>query len=230
MRRRALVTGAAGGIAPAVCDVLVAQGCEVIGVDVVEITAQEGVRAVELDVTDRAAVDELVGSLGGADVVVNLAGVIRRAAIEDVTHDDFHAVLAAHAEGTLNTMRAAVPSMRAKGYGRVVNISSIAVRGTVNGISYGAAKAAIEGISRNAALELAPDGITVNCVAPGLIDAGMFLSTPEATRLSFASRVPMQRLGTPDDIAAAVGFLASDAASYVTGQTITVCGGLTVGF
>jgi 3-oxoacyl-[acyl-carrier protein] reductase len=237
MTRVALVTGAGGGIAPAVCAALVAQGSSVVGVDIdgalAESTAQsvgDGVRAVELDVTDRDAVDRLVASLGRLDVVVNLAGVIRRAAIEDVTSEDFRTVMNAHAEGTLNTMRAAVPMMRANGYGRIVNTSSIAVRGTVNGISYGAAKAAIEGISRNAALELAPDGITVNCVAPGLIDAGMFLTTPAETRASFASRVPMKRLGTPDDIAAAVAFLVSDAASYVTGQTITVCGGLTLGF
>jgi 3-oxoacyl-[acyl-carrier protein] reductase len=234
--RVGLVTGAAGGIAPAVCAELSARGIRVVAVDIdgpgVERVAGavEGARAVRLDVTDVDAVDALVSSLDRLDVVVNLAGLIRRAAILDVTNADFLAVMATHAEATLNTMRAAVPLMRAHGYGRIVNTSSIATRGTVSGISYGAAKAAIEGISRNAALELAADGITVNCVAPGLIDAGMFLSTPEETRLAFGARVPMRRLGTPADIAAAVGFLASEDAGYVTGQTLTVCGGLTLGF
>jgi 3-oxoacyl-[acyl-carrier protein] reductase len=228
--RVALVTGAAGGIAPPVCAALASQDMHVVAVDIDGPGVEgRGDRSVELDVTDADAVTALVSSLDRLDVVVNLAGVIRRAAILDVTHDDFTAVMAAHAEGTLNTMRAAVPLMRAAGYGRIVNTSSIAVRGTVNGISYGAAKAAIEGMSR-AALELAPDGITVNCVAPGLIDAGMFNTAPEETRRAFTARVPMHRLGTPADIAAAVAFLASDEAGYVTGQTLTVCGGLTLGF
>jgi 3-oxoacyl-[acyl-carrier protein] reductase len=237
VKRVALVSGAAGGIGSAVCAALVRRGLQVVGADIDGAAAEavaravgDGARGVELDVTDAGAVSALVGSLDRLDVVVNLAGVIRRAAILEVTSDDFRTVMSTHAEGTLNTMRAAVPLMRANGYGRIVNTSSIAVRGTVNGISYGAAKAAIEGLSRNAALELAPDGITVNCVAPGLIDAGMFLTTPEETRRAFTSRVPMKRLGTPADIAAAVSFLASDEAAYVTGQTLTVCGGLTLGF
>jgi 3-oxoacyl-[acyl-carrier protein] reductase len=231
--RVGLVTGAAGGIGGAVCAELARRGLRVVAVDIDGAALERsaaGVRAVLLDVTDADGVDRLVASLDRLDVVVNLAGVIRRAAILDVANDDFRTVMGTHAEGTLNTMRAAVPLMRAHGYGRIVNISSIAARGTVSGISYGAAKAAIEGMSRNAALELAPDGITVNCVAPGLIDAGMFLSTPEETRRAFGARVPMGRLGTPADIAAAVGFLASEQAAYVTGQTLTVCGGLTLGF
>jgi 3-oxoacyl-[acyl-carrier protein] reductase len=127
-------------------------------------------------------------------------------------------------------MRAAIPLMRANGYGRIVNTSSIAVRGTVAGGSYGAAKGAIEGLTRSAALELAPHGITVNCVSPGLVDAGIFLSTPVEYREQLVERVPMRRLGTPEDVAGCIAFLASDAASYVTGQTLTVCGGLTLGF
>ncbi len=237
MTRVGLVTGAAGGIGSAVCAALAQQGLQVIAVDLDRAGAEAVARSLEggalgldADVTDADAVTELISSLDRLDVVVNLAGVIRRAGILDVTNDDFRVVMTTHAEGTLNTMRAAVPLMRAHGYGRIVNTSSIAVRGTVKGISYGAAKAAIEGISRNAALELASDGITVNCVAPGLIDAGMFLTTPEETRRDFASRVPMRRLGTPAAVAAAVAFLASDEAGYITGQTLTVCGGLTLGF
>jgi 3-oxoacyl-[acyl-carrier protein] reductase len=100
----------------------------------------------------------------------------------------------------------------------------------VAGGSYGAAKGAIEGLTHSAAIELAPHGITVNCVAPGLIDAGIFLSTPEQFRAELIDRVPMRRLGTSGDVAACVAFLASDQAGYITGQTLTVCGGLTLGF
>jgi 3-oxoacyl-[acyl-carrier protein] reductase len=186
--------------------------------------------AVALDVTDADAVDALIGSLERLDVVVNLAGVIRRAPLARISNEDFRLTMETHAEGTLNTMRAAAPLMRANGYGRIVNTSSIAFRGTVAGGSYGAAKGAIEGLTHSVALELAPDGITVNCIAPGLIDAGMFQSTPEQYRQELTDRVPMGRLGTPADIAACVAFLASEEAGYVTGQTLTVCGGLTLGF
>jgi 3-oxoacyl-[acyl-carrier protein] reductase len=190
----------------------------------------DGSQAASLDVTDEKAVASLVESLDRLDVVVNLAGVIRRAPIHRITGEDFRLTMATHAEGTLNTMREAAPRMRAGGYGRIVNMSSIAFRGTVGGGSYGAAKGAIEGLTHSAALELAGDGITVNCVAPGLVDAGIFLSTPEQYREELTERVPMGRLGTPAEVAACVAFLASEAAGYVTGQTLTVCGGLSLGF
>jgi 3-oxoacyl-[acyl-carrier protein] reductase len=223
--RVALVTGAAGGLGSACCDALARTGMTVIAADLE--AAGEGVA---LDVTDADAVTALIGSLDRLDVVVNLAGVIRRAPLARISTEDFRLTMETHAEGTLNTMRAAAPVMRANGYGRIVNTSSIAVRGTVAGGSYGAAKGAIEGLTHSVALELAPHGITVNCVAPGLIDAGIFLSTPEEYRQEFTDRVPMRRLGTPADVAACVAFLASEEAGYVTGQTLTVCGGLTLGF
>jgi 3-oxoacyl-[acyl-carrier protein] reductase len=185
---------------------------------------------VSLDVTDEQAVAALIGSLYRLDVVVNLAGVIRRAPLTRITTDDFRLTMATHAEGTLSTMRACIPRMRANGYGRIVNTSSIAIRGTVAGGSYGAAKGAIEGLTHSAALEVAPHGITVNCVSPGLVDAGIFLSTPEEYRQELIERVPMRRLGTPEDIAGCVAFLASEEAGYITGQTLTVCGGLSLGF
>ena len=104
------------------------------------------------------------------------------------------------------------------------------MRGTVAGSAYAAAKGAIEGITRSAAVELAKHGVTVNCVAPGLIDAGMFLTVPEDFRDASSSRIPMGRLGTAAEVGSCVAFLASAEASYVTGQTLVVCGGLSVGF
>jgi 3-oxoacyl-[acyl-carrier protein] reductase len=237
--RVALVTGAAGGLGPACCRALAERGMRVLATDLdadaavrvaASLDAATPARGIALDVTDEDAVGVLIGELDRLDVLVNLAGVIRRAPLARITIEDFRLTMSTHAEGTLATMRAAIPLMRANGYGRIVNTSSIAVRGTVAGGSYGAAKGAIEGLTRSAALELAPHGITVNCVAPGLVDAGIFLSTPVEYREELVARVPMRRLGTPEDVAGCIAFLASDAASYVTGQTLTVCGGLTLGF
>jgi 3-oxoacyl-[acyl-carrier protein] reductase len=236
----AVVTGAAGGLGPACCRALLDAGAKLVVVDLNAAAAgavaaqlrKEGGRAeaMALDVTDRQAVEERMGGLERVEVLVNLAGVIRRAPLSGITEEDLRLTLATHLEGTLNTIRAVAPAMRAAGYGRIVNTSSIAARGTIAGGSYSAAKGAIEGLTRSIAIELAPRGITVNCVAPGLIDAGIFLSTPEEYRHQFAARVPAGRLGDPADVASAVAFLTSPAAGYITGQTLTVCGGLTLGF
>jgi 3-oxoacyl-[acyl-carrier protein] reductase len=232
----AIVTGAAGGLGPACCEALARRGHHVVAADLDLDGAERVARqlgdatAAHLDVTDAGSVRDLAERFARIDVLVNLAGVIRRAPLAKIEVGDFRLVLATHVEGTLNTMQAVVPIMRANGYGRIVNTSSIAVRGTVAGGSYGSAKGAVEALTRSVAMELAPAGITVNCVAPGLVDAGMFLSTPEDYRVELAGRVPMQRLADPSEIAACVAFLGSREAGYVTGQTLTVCGGLTLGF
>jgi 3-oxoacyl-[acyl-carrier protein] reductase len=219
---------------------LVQAGVEVVVADVdVESAARVAVevaperdpaRHVRLDVTDSAAVMTLARDLGRVDILVNLAGVIRNAPLSKITDEDFGATMTTHVNGTLNTMRAFAPVMRGTGYGRIVNTSSIAARGIAGGGSYGAAKGAIESLTRAAALELAPDGITANCVAPGLVNAGLFLSAADDVRERLTQRVPMGRLAAPAEVAACIAFLASPAAGYVTGQTLTVCGGLSVGY
>jgi 3-oxoacyl-[acyl-carrier protein] reductase len=220
----------------ACCQALADRGHHVVVVDFDAERAESVARdlgdatAAPVDVTDATGVKELVAQFERIDVLVNLAGVIRRASLAKITTEDFRLTLSTHVEGTLNTMQAVAPVMREHGYGRIVNTSSIAVRGTIAGGSYGAAKGAIEGLTRSVAIELAPAGITVNCVAPGLVDAGIFLTTPEEYRDEYASRVPIGRLAEPAEIASCVAFLASREASYVTGQTLTVCGGLTLGF
>jgi 3-oxoacyl-[acyl-carrier protein] reductase len=240
----ALVTGAAGGLGRAICEALGGRGLRVVAADVdgarAEEMAQElsaagaSVSSAELDVTRRADVEAVVADVverhGSLDVLVNLAGVIRNQVLIKVEDEDFGLVMATHVNGTLNTMRAALPHMRERKYGRVVNMSSLAARGSIAGSAYGAAKGAIEGITRSAAMESAKHGVTVNCVAPGLIDAGMFRSVPKEYQEQSEARIPMGRAGSPAEVGSCVAFLASPEASYVTGQTLVICGGLSLGF
>jgi 3-oxoacyl-[acyl-carrier protein] reductase len=196
----------------------------------------EGIDAVGagLDVTDRATVDEFFGRVAEdhqrLDILVNLAGVVRNDYLTKVRDEDFELTFASHVGGTMHCMRAALPVMRKQKFGRVINMSSVAVLGAVAGTSYGAAKGAIEAMSRVAAIESAKEGITVNCVAPGMIAAGMFLTTPERYQAFAVDRTPMKRAGTAEEVAHCIAFFASQEASFVTGQTLFVCGGLSVGF
>jgi len=190
--------------------------------------------AATIDVTDRAIVEQVIGDIvannGRLDILANLAGVVRNDLIAKIKDADFDATYDSHVRGTLNCMRAVIPTMRRHQYGRIINIGSVAARGSIGGGAYGAAKGAIESMTRTAALELAADGVTVNCVAPGLIDAGMFLTTPKHFQDKGIERTPMKRSGSPEEVAACIAFFASEGASYVTGQTLFVCGGLSVGF
>jgi 3-oxoacyl-[acyl-carrier protein] reductase len=240
----ALVTGAAGGLGRSCCSELCRRDMHVVATDLDaqgaaaladELGAKGGaIASAQLDVVSRSAVEALVADIvddhGGLSVVVNLAGAMRNGLLAKLEDADFELTMATHVKGSLNTMRAAVPHMRTRGYGRIVNMSSIAARGTVAGASYGAAKGALEAMSRSAAMELARYGVTVNCVAPGLIEAGMFLTVPRDYHDESVARIPMQRAGRPEEVAACIGFLASPAASYVTGQTLTICGGVSLGF
>src|SRR5690606_26138612 len=126
-------------------------------------------------------------------------------------------------------VRAFAPAMKRAGHGRIVNTSSVAARGVVAGISYSSAKGGIEGLTRSAAVELARSGVTVNCIEPGVITTGMFLDTPAEFQRAQVDQIPAGRPGRPEEIAASVAFLLSSEAAYITGQTLTVCGGLSVG-
>jgi NAD(P)-dependent dehydrogenase (short-subunit alcohol dehydrogenase family) len=242
-RRVSVVTGGAGGLGLGICRSLAESGCHVMIADISGERAAAASMALrdasyastafQCDVSSPSDVarlrDEVIGVAGKVDVLVNLAGVVRNAMLSKVTDEDFNATLDSHVVGTMTTMREFGPLMKKRGHGRIVNASSVASLGTLAGASYSAAKGAIEAMSRSIAIELAPFGVTVNCVAPGVIDAGMFLTTPKEFQEHVLSRTPMRRAGRIDEVAACVRFLASEEASFITGQTIFVCGGASIG-
>lgn len=238
-----VVSGGAGGLGVGICRALCASGLHVAVVDIARERAEaaaadlrkEGWAATpfQCDVSSEKDVivlrEAVIGQLGGIDVLVNLAGVVRNAVLTRVTQEDLRATLDSHVLGTLLMMREFGALMKKQGYGRIVNASSVAALGTVAGSSYGAAKGAIEAMSRCAAVELAPHGVTVNCVAPGAIDAGMFHTVPQEFRDHVLSCTPMGRFGRAEEVGACVRFLSSKEAGFITGQTIYVCGGASIG-
>lgn len=240
----AVVTGGGGGLGAAVCRRLAADGWGVVVVDIAEDAARSvaesitsgGGRAVAAvgDVADAAWATELRAEVEAAwdrpaTGLVNLAGAVRNAVLSKVSDADFELVLRTHLFATMHTVRAFAPGMKSAGRGRIVNTSSVAARGVVAGTSYGSAKGGIEGLTRSAALELARHGVTVNCVEPGVIATGMFLGTPPEFQVAQTAQIPAGRAGRPEEVAAAVSFLLSPDSAYITGQTLTVCGGLSVG-
>ena len=235
MKRRALVTGGSGAIGAAICRALAAQGVEVIvhansRVDEARRIAAEigSPHAIAFDVADRAATLAALEPLCDAEpiqIVVNNAGIHDDAAFPAMRAEQWDRVLAVSLDGFFNVTRPLVmPMVRAR-WGRIVNITSVAAdlgnRGQVN---YAAAKGGLVAASRSLARELGSRGITVNCVSPGLIDTPMSAGVFE--REAIERMVPLQRMGRPEDVAAAVAFLASDAAGYMTGQVVPVNGGM----
>lgn len=241
--RVCVVIGGAGGIGSAACTSLAEAGHKVVIVDfnaerartVAEDIAGKGFDA-NFDACDatrhedvEALRERVEARHGPADILVNLAGVVRNDILVKIKDEDFALTMSTHVNGTLNSMRAFLPGMRKRGYGRVVNTSSTAARGTFGGASYATAKGAIEAMSRTAAFEMAKFGVTVNCVAPGLIRAGIFLTVPKEYQDKSIQSIPMGRAGEAEEVGGVIRFLASDDASYVTGQTLYCCGGLTIG-
>jgi 3-oxoacyl-[acyl-carrier protein] reductase len=244
--RRALVTGAAQGLGAEIAVELAGAGAAVAVLDldeartktVVERIGAAGGTAVgigadvsDVDVVD-AAVDDAVRRLGGLDIVVNNAGVTRDNLLFKMTADDWDTVMGVHLRGTFAITKAAQKYLVEQRYGRIINLSSTAALGNRGQANYSAAKAGLQGFTKTVAIELGPFGVTANCIAPGYIDTEMTRATAERMgipleqRLSeYAARMPVRRVGQPEDIAHAALFLASERAGYVTGQVLYVDGG-----
>ncbi|MGN6612023.1 MAG: 3-oxoacyl-ACP reductase FabG [Angustibacter sp.] len=245
--RVALVTGGARGIGAATARRLAAEGAKVAILDLEEqsaaataeaIAAETGTTTlgVAADVRDadavEAAVQRVVTELGGLHVLVNNAGVTRDNLLFKLTEDDWDTVLGIHLKGAFLLSRAAQKPMVEQRYGRIINLSSTSALGNRGQANYSAAKMGMQGLTRTLAIELGPFGITVNAVAPGFIATDMTDATaqrlgitPDQLRAASAEATPVRRVGAPDDIANAIAFFASEAASFVTGQTLYVDGG-----
>jgi 3-oxoacyl-[acyl-carrier protein] reductase len=240
----ALVTGATRGIGAAIADALAAAGATVIGTATTPAGAEaiaarlaaagaKG-RGVVLDVDDHAAIAALEADIaaheGTVSILVNNAGITRDGLLMRTKAEDWDAVLRTNLGSVFATSRAFIRGMVKARRGRIINISSIVgVMGNAGQSNYAAAKAGMLGFSRSLAREVASRGITVNVVAPGFIATDMTAALGEPERNALAGQIPMQRLGTPADVAAAVLFLASPGASYITGETLQVNGGLWMG-
>ena len=239
MKRRALVTGGSGAIGSAICRKLAASGLEVVvhahsrveaAQKVVEEIASAGgaARAIAFDVTDGeqvAAVMEKLLEPGAIDVLVNNAGIHDDAPFPGMGREQWERVIGVSLDGFYNVTRAVAMPMVLARWGRIVSVTSIAAQiGNRGQANYAAAKGAVQAASRSLALELASRVVTVNCVAPGIIDSPMSASAFD--RAAIERLVPMQRAGTPEDVANVVAFLASDEAAYITGQVIGVNGGM----
>jgi len=236
--KRALVTGASGGLGGAIVRALHARGAAVAlsgtrkeALDKLAGDLGERARAFPCDLSNAAEVDALVPAVeeafGGVDILVNNAGLTRDGLFIRMSDADWDKVLAVNLTAAFRLSRSVLRGMMKRRYGRIVSITSVvAVTGNPGQANYIASKAGLAGMSKSLAQEVASRGITVNCVAPGFIATAMTDAMNDKQRESTLAKVPMGRLGSPAEIAAAVLFLASDEAAYVTGETIHVNGGM----
>jgi 3-oxoacyl-[acyl-carrier protein] reductase len=244
--RTAIVTGGARGIGAGVARRLAADGFAVAVLDldetackpVVEEIERAGGRAIAVgaDVVDEQAVADAVARVteefGAPTVLVNNAGIIRDNLLFRMTTDDWDAVMGVHLRGAFLMSRTVQKHMTEAGWGRIVNLSSTSALGNRGQANYAAAKAGLQGFTKTLALELGRFGVTANAIAPGFIETEMTAATADRTGVAFedfkagaAAQIPVARTGTPDDIAHAVSFFASEGAGFVSGQVLYVAGG-----
>jgi len=237
----AIVTGSARGIGKAIAQRFFQEGAAV-AVNDVNLEKAEGIvyeaksqggkaLAVRADVSNEKEVEEMVKSVhskfGRIDILVNNAGIIKRGSTEDHSYEDWDRVIAVNLRGTYNCSKAVIPIMKKQKYGKIVNISSIAgkVGDIASAPSYGSSKGAINALTKSLARELAGYGICVNAVAPHAIETEMSAEWSDDKKRQLMSQIPLKRLGRPEEVAAAVLFLASDEASFITGEILDVNGG-----
>jgi acetoacetyl-CoA reductase len=242
--RVALVTGGVGGIGTAVCKRLVADGHFVVANYAIpgsedkwrQAMAAAGLNGTQTalafgDVTDFEAMGEMVRQVeaehGPIGILVNCAGITRDATFRKMTLEQWRAVLATNLDSVFNVTRHVIDGMIERGWGRIVNISSVnAVRGQYGQTNYAAAKAGILGFTKSLAQEVVRKGVTVNAVSPGYVQTDMVMAIREDVRNKIVSEIPAGRLAMPEEVAEAVAFLASDKAGYITGTNLAVNGGL----
>lgn len=239
----ALVTGASRGIGRAIAESLARAGARVACIATSEANAaetakacsalQDGAKAYGVDVADTDAVAALVKAVtsefGGIDILVNNAGITRDQLLMRMSEDDFDRVIGVNLKGTWNFVKAASRPLMKAGAGRIINIASVVgVTGNAGQANYAASKAGVIGLTKSAAKELSGRGVTVNAIAPGFIATDMTADIPENERTKLTSAIPLGRMGSADDIAAATLFLAGPTGSYITGQTLIVDGGLSI--
>lgn len=236
--KNAVVTGAAGGIGEAVVRRLAQDGCRVWACyyrsKEKALRLYAGLSCVEpvfLDVRDFPAVEEALRSIentsGGIDILVNNAGIAQQKLFTDLTDEDWREMTDTDLGGVFACCRAALPGMIRRKWGRIINISSMwGQSGGSCEVHYSAAKAGVIGLTKALAKETALSGVTVNCVSPGAVDTAMMAPFSEEDRKALCEEIPMGRLGTPQEVAAAVAFLASPDASYITAQVLGVNGGI----
>jgi acetoacetyl-CoA reductase len=243
-KRVALITGGVGGIGTAICRRLAKDGLFVVANYAIpgsEAKWNVAMGAAGLngtssalafgDVTDFDAMGEMVGKIeadhGPVDILVNCAGITRDSTFRKMTPDQWRAVLATNLDSVFNVTRHVIDGMVERGWGRILNISSVnAVRGQFGQTNYAAAKAGILGFTKSLAQEVIKKGVTVNAISPGYVQTEMVAAIREDVRQQIVSQIPAGRLAMPDEIADAVAFLASENAAYITGTNLAVNGGL----
>lgn len=238
--RTAVITGSGRGIGKTIAEFLVARGANVVISDIdADSTGQtatalgEKALGIPADVTKPddmiALITQTVEKFGRVDILVNNAGITRDTLMIRMDPADWDLVLDINLKGAFLSTKAAARQMMKQRYGRIVNISSVVgLTGNAGQANYSASKAGLIGLTKTAARELAPRGVTVNAVAPGFIETEMTMALPESARKYFMDQVSIKRAGTPEDVARAVAFLASDEAAYITGQVLAVDGGMTM--
>lgn len=240
-RKVALITGGAQGIGFGIAEVLAGNGYDVVVFDLNGDAAQAAVERLKVlapdtrplavvgDVTLRADVEAAVAKTaeerGAIDVLINNAGLVRDKRIEKMEDEDWDIVLATNLRSQFLTCRAVLPGMAERGFGRIINISSRAWLGGFGQVNYSAAKGGVVSLTRSLAIEYAAKGVTVNAIAPGIIETPLFQNFKDEVQERLKASVPMKRIGLPEDVAQAVLFFAAPASSYITGQLIYVCGG-----
>ena len=227
MKRTALVTGSARGIGAAICRALKKDGFEVIGADIIEHEHDDSDRYIEIDLSEPSECERLIAEAGGVDVLVNNAAIFFHKPIPEFTIDDFDYTIAVNLRANFLICRGLVEGMKERGWGRIINISSVGARtgGVSDSAVYNATKAAMISLTKNFARNYGPHGVTANAVAPGFVDSFMTSHVPDELKALYTSQIPLGRPSQPEEIAGVVAFLAGEGASFVTGATIDVNGG-----